>query len=349
MTGMENAQTQDLGCQLPLRAASIVSRRLALAVGTAALALGSTAAQAAGTLAGTDIVNVAQATYDSPEGGTPITIDSNKVIIKVDELLDVTVVSSDPGDVATAPALTTQVLTYQVTNSGNGSEAFTLSADTAKPGDEFDTGFEQTILDSNSNGVYDPGVDTIYTPGTNDPVLAPDESIVVFILSTIPASANDGDRAEIELSAVANTGNGTPGTIFAGQGDGGGDAVIGSTGARDADSGFFVIQASDVTLTKSATITDPSGGTQPVPGAVILYQLVATTVGSSDVTNLAISDDIPVETTYKSGTITLEGAPLGDAASDGDAGSFDGDSIAVALGTVPGGQTRTITFQVVID
>ena len=90
MTGMENAQTQDLGCQLPLRAASIVSRRLALAVGTAALALGSPAAQAAGTLAGTDIVNVAQATYDSPEGGTPITIDSNKVTIKVDELLDVT-------------------------------------------------------------------------------------------------------------------------------------------------------------------------------------------------------------------------------------------------------------------
>lgn len=346
---MDCAQTQDFGCRPRSRAAYTVSRQLALAAGTAALALASTAVQAAGTLAGTDIVNVAQATFDAPEGGTPITIDSNIVTIKVDELLDVTVVSSDPGDVATAPALTTQVLTYQVTNSGNGSEAFTLSADIAKPGDEFDTSFEQTILDSNSNGVYDAGVDTIYTPGANDPVLAPDESIAVFILSTIPASASDADRAEIELSAVANTGNGTPGTLFAGQGDGGGDAMIGSTGAGDADSGFFVIQASDVTLTKSATIVDPFGGTQPVPGAVIVYRLVATTVGSGDLTNLAISDDIPAKTSYKSGTITLEGAPLGDDASDGDAGSFDGESIAVALGTVPGGQTRTITFQVVID
>ncbi|WP_254305538.1 hypothetical protein [Sphingopyxis sp. BSNA05] len=346
---MEYAQTQFSGCRPPSPSSLGAGLRLALALGTAALALPSTAAQAAGTLAGTDIVNVAQATYDSPEGGTPITIDSNKVTIKVDELLDVTVVSSDPGDVASAPGLSAQVLSYQVTNSGNGSEAFTLSADTAKPGDEFDSVFEQTILDSNGNGVYDPGVDTLYTPGTNDPVLAPDESIAVFILSTIPAAAGDGDRAEIELSAVANTGHGTPGTIFAGQGDGGGDAVIGSTGARDADSGFFVIQASDVTLTKSATITDPFGGAQPVPGAVILYQLVATTVGSGDLVNLVISDDIPAETTYRSGTITLEGAPLGDADNDGDAGSFADDSIAVALGTVPGGQTRTITFQVTVD
>ena len=38
-----------------------------------------------------------------------------------------------------------------------------------------------------------------------------------------------------------------------------------------------------------------------------------------------------------------------DAASDGDAGFFDSGAIAVALGTVPGGHTRTITFQVTID
>jgi uncharacterized repeat protein (TIGR01451 family) len=349
MTGMDYAQTQDIGCRPHLRATPAVSRRLALALGAASLILPSTAVQAAGTLAGTDIVNVAKATYDAPGGGTPVTIDSNIVTIKVDELLDVTVVSSDPGDVTVAPGWTAQVMTYQVTNSGNGSEAFALSADTAKPGDEFDTTFEIAILDSNNNGVYDPGVDTIYTPGTNDPVLAPDESITVFILSAIPASAADAERAEIELVAVANTGNGTPGTIFAGQGDGGGDAVIGSTGARDADSGFFRVQAADVTLAKSATIIDPFGGAEPVPGAVIIYQLVATTVGTGDLANLAISDDVPADTTYKPDSITLEGAPLSDAANDGDAGSFADGAITVALGTVPGGQTRTITFQVTID
>jgi uncharacterized repeat protein (TIGR01451 family) len=346
---MEYADTKDMRCREHRRAPLAFGRRLALALGTACLVLASTPARAAGTVAGTDIVNMAQATYDAPGGGTPVTIDSNRVTIKVDELLDVTVVSSDPGDVIVGPGWTAQVLAYQLTNSGNGSEAFTLSADTARPGDEFDTTFEMVLLDSNGNGVYDPGVDTIYTPGANDPLLTPDESVTIFILSAIPDSAADTNRAEIELAAVANTGSGTPGSLFAGQGDGGGDAVIGSTGARDADSGFFVVQASDVRLVKSATVTDPFGGTEPVPGAVIRYQLVATTVGAGDLANLAIRDDIPADTTYQSGSITLDGAPLSDAASDGDAGSFDCGSIAVALGTVPGGQTRTITFQVTID
>lgn len=322
---------------------------MALALGVAALSLVSTSAYAAGTIAGTDIINVAQATYDGPSGGTPVTIDSNIVTIKVDELLDVTVVSSDPGDVATSPASTGQVTTYQITNTGNGSEGFTLSADTAKPGDEFDTTFEQIVLDTNGNGVYDPGVDTIYSPGTNDPVLAPDESATVFILSTIPASASDGDRAEIELSAVAKTGSGTPGDVFAGQGDGGGDAVVGSTGANGEASGFFLVHTAQITLVKSATIVDPFGGSEAVPGAVIAYQLVATTTGTGNLTNLAITDDVPTDTTYKAGSITLDGAAQSDATGDGDAGSYNGSAIAVALGTVPGGQTRTITFQVIID
>ncbi len=330
-----------------LPVASKAARMFALLVGASALALNGTAAHAAGTLAGTDIVNTAQATYDGPSGS--VTVESNPVTIKVDELLDVTVVSSDPGDVAAEPGATGQVTTYQVTNTGNGQEAFTLTADTAKGGDDFDTTFEQIILDTNGNGVYDPGVDTIYTPGTNDPVLEADESTIVFILSTIPATANDSERAEIELSAVAVTGSGAPGTSFAGEGDGGGDAVVGATGANGEDSSFFVIQTAQITLVKSATVADPFGGTEAIPGATITYQLVATIAGSGSLTNLVVSDDIPADTSYTAETISLEGVSLTDSDADADAGSFDGTGIAVDLGTVPGGQTRTITFQVTID
>lgn len=330
-----------------VRHSSVLRKMIAIAAGVSTLALASTSANAAGTLAGTDIVNVAQASYDGPSG--PVTIDSNPVTIKVDELLDVTVVSSDPGDIATAPSATTQVLTYQITNTGNGQEAFTLAADTAKTGDDFDTVFEQIVLDTDNNGVYDPGVDTVYIPGTNDPVLDPDQSVTVFVLSTIPAGANDAERAEVELSAVATTGSGAPGTSFAGAGDGGGDAVVGSTGADGEDSGFFVIQAAQITLVKSATIADPFGGAEAVPGATITYQLVATTIGTGTLNNLIIADDIPTDTTYTAASITLEGAGLTDSDADADAGSFDGSQIAVALGGVPGGQTRTITFQVTID
>jgi len=320
---------------------------MTLALGFCAAGSLSNPAYAAGTIAGTEILNVAQASYDGPTG--PILVDSNEVVITVDELLDVTVASTDPGDVATPPAATQQVLGYQVTNTGNGTEAFTLAADTAATGDDFDTVFEQIILDSNDNGIYDPGVDTLYVPGTNDPVLAPDESIAAFILSTIPAGAADAERAEVALSATANTGSGAPGTIFADAGDGGGDAVVGTTGADAQDSGFFIIQAADLALVKSATVLDPFGGTQPIPGAVITYQIVATVSGTGTLNNLQVTDAVPAATTYNNETITLDGAAQTDDATDADAGAFDGSEISVNLGDVAGGTTRTITFDATIN
>ncbi|QTD57636.1 DUF11 domain-containing protein [Parasphingorhabdus cellanae] len=320
---------------------------MALAAFLSATTFAATSAHAAGTIAGTDILNTAQASYDGPGG--PVVIDSNTVTITVDELLDVTVASSDPGDIAVDSGANQQITTYQVTNTGNGSEAFTLTADPAKGGDDFDTSNAVIYIDTNSNGVFDAGVDTLYSPGSNDPVLAPDASVTIFIQSDIPATATDGQRAEVELSAVAITGSGTPGTSFAGQGDGGGDAVVGSTGADGEASSFFLIQAAQVALVKSATIVDQFGGNEAVPGATITYQIVATITGSGSLTNLNVNDDIPTDTTYTAESITLEGAGVTDSDADADAGSFDGSAIAVSLGTVPGGQTRTITFQVTID
>src|SRR3546814_5763964 len=85
----------------------------------AALAL-PTQAHAAGTRAGSTISNTASASFDNGAGTQ--TIDSNKVDLRVDELLDVTVDSSDPADVATTPGATGQLLTFSLTNNGNGQE-----------------------------------------------------------------------------------------------------------------------------------------------------------------------------------------------------------------------------------
>jgi hypothetical protein len=62
---------------------------LAALAATAAAALASPS-YAAGTPAGTAIVNTATATYDLPGGGTG-TVTSNTVTLKVDELIDVAV------------------------------------------------------------------------------------------------------------------------------------------------------------------------------------------------------------------------------------------------------------------
>jgi uncharacterized repeat protein (TIGR01451 family) len=304
-------------------------------------------AQAARTPAGTIINNNATATYDLPGGGTD-SVTSNTVSLTVDELLDVGVAWTDGGDVSVAPAATGQVLTFRVTNAGNGDEAFRLSARDNGGGDDFDPSATSIILDGNSNGSYEPGIDTVYVPGSNDPVLAPDGSAVVFVLSSIPAGASDAQRGRIDLVAVAATGSGAPGTSFAGQGQGGGNAVVGATGADAEDDGYYKIVAASVAFVKSATVADPFGGATQVPGAIVTYRLVATVSGSGSLANLRIADAIPAGTTYRPGTLTLEGSNLSDAA-DADAGESTGTGIAVRLGTLAGGATRAVTFQVAID
>ncbi len=325
--------------------ASCLRSSLLIAAAIGGIALSSSAI-AAPTLAGTDIENIASASYDTPNG--PVTIDSNRVVIKVDELLDVTVASSDPGDVTTAPGANTNVLTYLVTNTGNGNEAFTLTANVSVAGDDFDPTSPQIVLDTNGNGVYDAGVDTVYVAGTNNPSIAPEASLTVFILSTTPTGVVNGNRAELGLIAAAVTGTGTPGTAFAGAGEGGGNAVVGTTGADATDTAFLAVQAATLALVKSAVVTDPFGGNRAVPGSVITYRLVATVTGTGSISNVVISDPIPASTTFTAGSITLETLPLTDA-SDADAGSFNGTQIRTAVGTVPAGQSRTVTFKVTVQ
>ncbi|HLL30069.1 MAG TPA: hypothetical protein VK403_03630, partial [Allosphingosinicella sp.] len=162
-------------------------------------------ARSAGTPAGTHITNVATATYELPNGGET-SIESNSVTLRVDELLDVSVAWADPSDVSASAGGTAQLLKFTVTNGGNGTESFTLATRANGGGDDFDPSATSIVLDSNGNGAYDAGVDTAYTSGGNDPQLDPDQSITVFVLSTIPAGAGDGQRGRVDLTAVAKTG-----------------------------------------------------------------------------------------------------------------------------------------------
>jgi len=302
-------------------------------------------AHAAGTRAGTTISNTATASFDNGSGTT--TVDSNRVDLRVDELLDVTVASGNPSDVPTTPGATNQVLTYSVTNTGNGQEAFRLSTIANVGGDNYDPVVTQIYID-NGDGVFDASTDTLYTAGTNDPVLNPDQSVRVFVIATTPGTVTDGNRGIVTLVAAAKTGTGTPGTVFAGQGEGGGDAIVGSTGADGQDNGAFRVSAATVTLVKSASIVDPFGGSEPVPGATITYTITATVAGSGSVSGLAITDNVPADTAYVAGSITLGGSGLTDAV-DADAGDYNGTRIRVGLGTVAGGQTRTVTFRTRIN
>ncbi|MFM9936840.1 MAG: hypothetical protein ACKVOL_11660 [Novosphingobium sp.] len=321
-------------------------RRAAGIVGCSLVSLAIAApAHATGVLAGTLIENTATATYKS--GTATGTVTSNKVILKVDELLDVAVATLSTAP-ATGTASTPAVLIYSVTNSGNGPEAFDLAADPKVSGNGFDGTIKSVVLDSNNNGVYDAGVDTVLTTGAATPVLAPDTTIKVFVLVTLPAGAADAETSQVRLTASAVTGTGTPGTSFAGKGEGGGDAVVGLTTASDNSLAALIASLANVTLTKSASILDPFGTAKSVPGAVVTYLLAAKVTGSGAVDGLHVIDTIPDGTTYVPGSLKLDTATLTDAA-DADAGTGAASGIDVTLGKVSGGTTRSVVFAVKIN
>lgn len=299
---------------------------------------------AAGIDAGTLIQNTAQATYQTTSGTQ--TIDSNTVTVRVDELLDVSIASLDAGPVSTAPGA--EVLTFEITNTGNGPEAFLLTANPAVAGNDFDTVIDAIAVDTNNNGVYDAGIDQILTGPETTAVLDPDATLTVFVLVTVPAGAADTDTSEVTLTAVAATGTGAPGTVFPGAGEAGSDAVVGANGAQASANGALIVGITTVSLVKSATVRDPFGGTAPVPGAVITYTISAVVTGSGSVDDLVVTDAFPAGTTYVTSSLALGGSALTDASGD-DAGEASATGIAVDLGTVAGGTTQEITFDVSID
>lgn len=309
----------------------------------ATIGMASTA-HAAGVDAGTLIENTASATYDV--GAGPETVDSNTVTVRVDELLDVTLTSLDSGPLSTGPG--SAVLTYEITNTGNGPEAFELTTNPSVSGNDFDPTVDGIAVDTNGNGVYDAGVDEILTAPETTAVLEADEALTVFVLVTVPATATDGQQGDVELIAEPATGTGAPGTAFAGQGVDGGDAIVGLTVADGNATGSLILGVATVELVKSATISDQFGGTSPVPGATVTYTITANVNGSGTATDLVVSDSFPTGTTYQPGTLDLDGGDLTDASGD-DAGEASATGISVDLGDVAGGTSHSITFDVVID
>lgn len=320
------------------------ARSALLAASTLALGVASQAAHAAGVAAGTLIQNTASATYTSGTAGGSVS--SNTVTIKVDELLDVAVAGLTTTPLATGAA--SAVLEYNVTNTGNGPEAFNLSVNPTVAGNNFDAVLQSVVIDSNGNGTYEPGVDTVLPVGSPTPSIAADDSLKVFVIVALPAGAVDGQTSQVRLTADAATGTGTPGTAFAGQGQGGGDAVVGASGASASGLDALIASLASVSVSKSAVVLDPFGGTKIVPGSVVTYTLVATVSGTGQVNGLHVTDSFPSGTTYQPGTLKLDSAALSDA-SDSDEGVATGTGIDVNLGTVSGGSTKTVKFDVKIN
>lgn len=301
-----------------------------------------------GTPAGSAISNQAFVTY-TVETIAGFTKSSNIASFTVAEVLDATLSWQDAAPVPVIAGDINRVLSFQVTNTGNGHDRYGLAINAALSGDDFDPAFTTLVLDANGNNLYDPAVDTVYTPGVNDPVLAADASLAVFVLCDIPSGPDADDTGDIRVTATSVIGGGAPtGTIIAGAGDGGTDAVVGVSGAAADFVGTY--RAAVLSVVKSAVVADPYGGDHVVPGAIITYTLVVSVSGTgATATGVIFEDPIPDNSEYLPGSMTLNGTGLSDAEDTdaGDMGQTTANTVTVFLGNlIAGSPDQTITFQV---
>lgn len=270
-------------------------------------------AASAQTRAGTVITNTARLDYSLD--GVQEQVSSNPSTLQVAAFIGSRIVARQMR-MAVVPGRLTP-FPFTLTNTGNAPQAFCLTADYP------DGTVEGFALDGDSDGLYDPAHDPMLVDGCTD-VLEPGQSIDFLVLFRSRLGTFH------TLTVIAHPkGGGTTGT-------GPTSVVVPITPSA----------GGDPTLTKNQSVLDPWGGSIPAHGAVVTYTLVATFPGLT--ANAAVTDPIPAGTRYLPGSLTLDGTTLSDAG-DGDAGSFDGTGIRVALGDVPAAATHSIQFKVTIQ
>jgi uncharacterized repeat protein (TIGR01451 family) len=335
----------------PVRSAWLhaLSRLRGRAAGAAfALLLMPIAAGAAPTPAGTVIQASAEVSYVT--GGVPHSLVSNTTSLTVDQLVDVAVVAT----LATVPvraAETGHAVAFRVVNTGNATETLHLQLTTAVAGNVFDAlpRAPALYLDTDGSGALSAG-DLPYSPGSNDPVLAPGAAALVLVALDMPAGLADGARSRVELDGRALEGTSTPGTVHSGAGPGGVDVVTGLSGGVGRATVELVASGVDVSLVKSATVAAPDGSSVAQPGARIDYDIAVQVSGSGVVHGLVVFDPIPAATQYVPSTLSVDGVPQSDTA-DADAGSVSSlpAQVQVSLGDVPAGATHHVRFSVLIN
>ena len=346
-------------------------RLLASASVLAATAVAASPAFAAGTTAGTTVVN--SVTLDYKIGG----IDQNQVTatdsFKVDRKVNLTVAEVGTSTTTVTPGQTGAVTAFSVSNGSNAPLDFALGATQPSGGTAPHTGTDnynvsnlKVYADTNSNGSYDPGTDQ---EATYLDQVAADTSRTVFVVADVPLGRATGDVAVVKLSATASeaTAAGSLGatvtqstgantaevdTVFADADTNGNVARDGIHFAED----DYTIKAAALTATKtSRVISDPFNGTtdpKMIPGAVVEYCIaVANGANSATASGINISDEVPVQTTYDAAFgIKLNGTVSGGVCSGGSSGgSYASGIVSGSLSDIAAGEARTLIFRVSVN
>jgi len=308
--------------QLTQLAASI-----ALVAGSAAFV---SSAHAAAPAAGTNISNIASATYTDSTGNTK-TVSSNIVTTTVLPVASFTLIVDRT---ANANANNQVSLSHTLTNTGNGSDTFTVNVADVTSGDQYDFSNLKVYLDANKDGVPDS-----QTPVTSV-TLAAGESVNLIVQATTPTTKaggvalSAGDLGKLTITAQSTLDNTLTATNT--------DTVKITNGAV-------------ISVIKSASVTAIDATQASSTAREVEYKLVYQNTGNTTATDVTVTDLLPAGLTYVAGSAKLAGVTQTDGVdADGykfvetTAGSGKG-TVTLTIPTLAPNTTGTLTFKVRVD
>ncbi|ASJ76600.1 beta strand repeat-containing protein [Granulosicoccus antarcticus] len=245
----------------------------------------------AATAAGTEIKNLATVTYEDAAGNV-YSAQSNEAIVTVAQVYFATVGTDI--DTTGAPGQTVY-LPYVLSNTGNGSDTFDVSAAdgiTTAPGiDTIDADAITIYHDTNGNGQPDSG-----EPEVSALTLAAGEDANLVVAVRIPTTATDTDSLGVTMTATAQEGTGS--------------AVVGSVTDLTTAKGRDTLDSTNeslITITGDAVLVTSKTSSHDTINDEITYTITVSNNGNTAAQKVILFDGIPTGTTYVTSSASVSG------------------------------------------
>lgn len=298
---------------------STVAAALAVAGGVSF----SSQTMAAVPLAGTNISNVATATY-TDNTGTERVVTSNEVKTLVAQIGSFTLEADRSAQTTPNGQVT---FSHILTNTGNGTDKFSIGLkdiDDSNTTFDFSSGGKYAIyIDRNKDGMADSNV---ALTGTDLIELAAGESVGLVVVATTPSTAMQGQLDKLEITATAQT------------------ASLYTVAVKSNTDTTRITTGAVLQITKAANVSVTQVGKE------IEYTLTFKNTGNTTATNVAIFDVLPKTVEYLKDSARLNGGttPLTDDKADADKFEYDSTKHAFLynIASVAPNTSGKLTFKV---
>ncbi|MFZ3194118.1 MAG: hypothetical protein WA154_13050 [Moraxellaceae bacterium] len=290
------------------------------------------AAHAAAPAAGVSISNIAVASYNDATGA-PQTVNSNEVRTTV---LQVASFTLEADRTATVNPNGQVALSHTLTNTGNGSDSFTISL-VNLGGDDINLNNIAVYIDANGDGVAD---NTTNLVGQAVSVAA-GQSVNLIVVGTAPIAATTGQAALLSISATSVLN------------------PAANTAINPATTRPFNVNQDRVTITGNAVVnvTKAANVSAVSVGDTVEYTLTYSNTGNTTATDVIIRDLLPANVTYVANSARWSNtapAALTDGVDAADAYSFNASTgtdgeVLFTIPSLPANTTGTLRFSVTID